>query len=194
MEHIGIDYGSKMAGTTAIAYLEGDSMYFAQSQKKKDADAFVRNWVNEHQPQTVLLDAPLSLPGVYTQPVSYEDYFYRAADRLLKAMSPMFLGGLTARAMKLSRTLEQQHISVVETYPSRLADVLGLDRKRYKIDKAYLPLATTIIMQQMERLQLAEAPANWHQVDALLAFCSGWRYQQGLHELYGEAAEGVIVV
>ncbi|NBC06742.1 MAG: DUF429 domain-containing protein [Bacteroidetes bacterium] len=194
MEHIGIDYGSKMAGTTAIAYLEGNSLHFAQSQKKQDADAFVKNWVTEHQPQTVFLDAPLSLPGVYTQPASYGDYFYRAGDRLLKAMSPMFLGGLTARAMKLSRALQQQRIRVVETYPSRLADVLALDRKRYKKDKAYLPGAASIIMQQMHRLQLAEAPANWHQVDALLAFCSGWRYHQGLHELYGEASEGVIVV
>lgn len=194
MKHIGIDYGSKMAGTTAIAYLEGNSLHFAQSQKKKDADAFVKNWVTEHQPQTVFLDAPLSLPGVYTQPASHEDYFYRAGDRLLKAMSPMFLGGLTARAMKLSRALEQQRISVVETYPSRLADVLALDRKRYKKDKAYLPVAASIVVQQMHRLQLTEAPANWHQVDALLAFCSGWRYQQGLHELYGEASEGVIVV
>ena len=106
MKHIGIDYGSKMAGTTVIAYLKSGKLHFAQSQKKKDADLFVENWVAQHQPRAIFLDAPLSLPGVYTEPEAYDDYFYRAGDRLLRAMSPMFLGGLTARAMRLSRRLK----------------------------------------------------------------------------------------
>lgn len=194
MKHIGIDYGSKMAGTTVIAYLKSGKLHFAQSQKKKDADLFVEDWVAQHQPRAIFLDAPLSLPGVYTEPEAYDDYFYRAGDRLLKAMSPMFLGGLTARAMRLSRRLKQREISVIETYPSRLADILALDRQRYKKDKAYLPLAASFAMGQTADFQLAEQPANWHQVDAMLAFCSGWRYQQGQHELYGEPGEGAIVV
>lgn len=194
MEHIGIDYGSKMAGTTAIAYSIGQTLHFAQSEKKKDADAFVKHWVAQHQPRLIFLDAPLSLPGVYTAPEAYGDYFYRAGDRLLRAMSPMFLGGLTARAMQLSRFFGHEGVTVLETYPSRLADVLELDRKRYKKDKLYLPAATAAVLAQLDDFDLAKAPSNWHQIDALLAFCSGSRYQKKVHERYGDPQEGAIVV
>lgn len=194
MEHIGIDYGSKLAGTTVIAFAKQQQLHFAQSLKKKDADAFVRSWVADPQPRQIFLDAPLSLPGVYCKPEQYDNYFYRAADRRLRAMSPMFLGGLTARAMQLKQQLEQGGATVFETYPGQLAKALSLDPARYKKDKAYLAEATAKILGYMPGHSLASAPSNWHQVDALLAFCSGYRYQNGQHEHYGEPEEGVIIV
>ena len=39
--HIGIDYGSKLAGTTALAYELNGKLILLQSQKNKDADAFI---------------------------------------------------------------------------------------------------------------------------------------------------------
>ncbi len=193
MNWAGVDYGSKTTGTTVIAWAEGPDIQLAQSASKKDADQWVKSWVKAHQPETLYLDAPLSLPGVYHAPDAYEDFFYRAADKEVQAMSPMFLGGLTARAMRLSRELEALKCATLEVYPGQLAKILGLDRKRYKKDKAYLQEATETVLSHLPDYQVAKPPSNWHQVDALLAFCSGYRHQQGLAAIYGKATEGQII-
>lgn len=194
MQWAGIDYGSKMAGTTVVAWAEEKTLFLAQSQKKKDADLWLKQWVDKHRPKQLYLDAPLSLPGVYTEPAQYSDFFYRAGDKAVKAMSPMFLGGLTARAMRLSQELRNLGCATTEVYPGQLSKLIGLDRTRYKKDKDYLASATAIIMLHLQDYLLHEQPANWHQVDALLAFCSGYRHQKGLAEIYGTDAEGQIIV
>lgn len=89
--HLGIDYGSKLAGTTAICYQEGDALTIIQSEKKQDADRFINDTVESLKPEQIFIDAPLSLPAAYFG--NGDDYFYRDCDRQLKAMSPMFLGG-----------------------------------------------------------------------------------------------------
>lgn len=190
----GIDYGSKTAGTTVIAWPAASSIRFLQSTRKKDADQFLESWVQEHKPRLLFLDAPLSLPGTYTQPEQYSNFFYRIADQEVQAMSPMFLGGLTARAMQLKRALESRECSVKEVYPGRLARQLSLDPKRYKKDNNYLDTAARVALAQMPDYQLAQPPANWHQLDALLALCSGYRYQQQTADIYGHPAEGQIIV
>ncbi|WP_282776890.1 DUF429 domain-containing protein [Phaeodactylibacter xiamenensis] len=194
MNWAGVDYGSKMAGTTVIAWAEGRAIRLAQSAAKKDADKWVKSWVEAHRPAVLYLDAPLSLPGVYHAPGGYEDFFYRAADKEVQAMSPMFLGGLTARAMRLSQELKALQCTTLEVYPGQLSKILGLDRKRYKKDKAYLQEATEMVLAHLPDYQMATPPTNWHQVDALLAFCSGYRHQQGLAAIYGGIEEGQIIV
>ena len=99
--HIGIDYGAKLAGTTAICFEQSGQLKIWQSEKKKDADKFVQESIKQLQPTTVFIDAPLSLPLAYFG--EGENYFYRECDKILKGMSPMFLGGLTARAMRLAK-------------------------------------------------------------------------------------------
>ena len=60
----GIDYGSKLAGTTVIGLLENQIVQLFASQKKKDADQFILQQIKERQPNTIFIDAPLSLPNV----------------------------------------------------------------------------------------------------------------------------------
>lgn len=190
----GIDYGSKMAGTTVIAKWDGTSVQLFQSEKKKDADQFVKTTIATQQIETVFLDAPLSLPGVYKGLEGCEDYFYRKGDKELKAMSPMFLGGLTARAMKLCQELEHRNIQVMEVYPGHLARSLNLKDWDYKKQKAalptFLPHFQTLLPYDIAALTID----NWHQVDALLALFSGLRFLAGKHEQFGLTAEGVILV
>ena len=194
MKWAGVDYGSKLAGTTVVAWFDGDGIIFQQSIKKKDADRFLRDWAGNHTPDTLYLDAPLSLPGVYTNPAVFDDYFYRDADKQLKAMSPMFLGGLTARAMRLKQTLRSIPCKTIEVYPGHLSKLIGLDPLRYKKDKSYLATATTHLMEQLNAFKLSSPPENWHQFDALLAFYSGYRHQNETSEIYGSEAEGQIIV
>jgi predicted nuclease with RNAse H fold len=190
----GVDYGSKLAGTTVIAYLDDDHIQFLQSEKKKDADAFLLLQVDALQLEYVFLDAPLSLPGVYRDLSGCDDYFYRKGDKELKAMSPMFLGGLTARAMRLAAQLKQQNITVTETYPGYWAKQFQLADYHYKKQKVHLADCCAFAKTQLNLPFAVAAIENWHQLDALLAFYVGWRYLNEKSTLIGDATEGGILV
>lgn len=195
MAFAGIDYGSKLAGTTAIAFLNGNNdIEFAQSTKNKDADRFILEWVATHQPRHIFLDAPISLPGVYKDKNTYEDFFYRKCDREVRGMSPMFLGGLTARAMQLQTQLIRQQIEVIEVYPSHLANLLQLSREQYKKQRAHIVDIVPAISKKLPYSIQSEQVTSWHQVDALLAFLSGYRFLQGQHLTFGDPQEGIIIV
>lgn len=183
---IGIDYGARKAGTTAICWEENGRLSVEQSEKNRDADGFILRRVQQFCPETVYVDAPLSLPMVYRR--AGEDYFYRESDKLLGAMSPMFLGGLTARAMKLKSTLEQIDIKVFEIYPARLVKELAIDTYYKKDLKAFA--------EEVEKKMEIVCPElhSWHQADAVLAWCSGLRHHKGANASYGRQEEGIIIV
>ncbi|NJL75030.1 MAG: DUF429 domain-containing protein [Saprospiraceae bacterium] len=190
----GVDYGSKLAGTTVVAIWDGKSLQIVQSKKKQDADAFLQAQIRQYQVSWIGLDAPLSLPGVYTQPTQYQDYFYRTGDRLLQAMSPMFLGGLTARAMQLARTLAAEGKYVIEVYPAALAKHFDLQALDYKNAATSIPKVLEKLIQLFTWLPNSLELENWHQVDALLALCSTSRYLHQDYLVFGDDREGVIIV
>lgn len=190
---VGIDYGSNLAGTTVVAvWREAEGLQLFQSEKKRPADAFLLDLLPKLDAKQVFLDAPLSLPHVYRRPETADpDFFFRRCDRELKCMSPLFLGGLTARAMKLRHNLPA--IEFVETYPAFHARRLALNDLAYKKETSAIPAV-------LDRLQLhfpfalPEAVSDWHQVDALLALLSAVRAARGKAKHFGAADEGVIVV
>jgi uncharacterized protein len=184
---LSIDYGSKLAGTTAVCFEKNNQLHLAQSVKKQDADAWLRQLISTKKPAAVYIDAPLSLPGVYRGEGS--DYFYRAGDRAVGAMSPMFLGGLTARAMQLRAAFPA--IPFFEIYPAHLRRTLLPEASFYK--KSNLP-GFCEMLSQLLPLPLAQPPENWHQADAVLALLSGWRHGRGEAEAFGDEKEGVIWV
>ena len=193
-DFIGIDYGSKLAGTSVIAFLNSKGQIeFAQSQKKQDADAMIVDWIKTNHPSQVFIDAPLSLPLVYLDKQRAGDYFYRKADKEIKAMSPMFLGGLTARAMRLKNLLEEEVGLIQEVYPGGLARHLELPKQAYKKEKTHLEPLSQSICQKFNVL-LHSSVQNWHQFDALLAYCIGIRYNNGENLKFGDPQEGLIIV
>ena len=188
----GIDYGAKLAGTTVIAWLQDSSVQFASSLKGKDADAFITSWALKHRPQKIFIDAPLSLPGKYSGLAGCDDYFYRLADQQLHAMSPMFLGGLTARAMQLAAHLRAEGIEVQETYPGYLSKLLVFNELGYKKEKPNIGVVAQALATQFS-CTIPDLP-DWHHIDAVLALLSGCRHEQGLAHTFGRVEEGVIVV
>jgi predicted nuclease with RNAse H fold len=191
---IGVDYGSKLSGTTVIARLDGEQWQFVQSDKKKDADTFLLNWIKEHQPEQVFLDAPLSLPKVYQNPEQDGDFFYREADRKLGAMSPLFLGGLTARAMRLAQQLRRMGIEVKEAYPGGLARQLNLHTAGYKKEWSTLPHLLAQLNKGLPAPVPVDLIANWHAFDALLAWIIGFRTSKGKNLTFGDPGEGEIFI
>ena len=106
-------------------------------------------------------------------------------------MSPMFLGGLTARAMQLSAKLKAFKIeSVIETYPKMVCGTLGLDMTRYKKDSAYLEELN--FLDYLHNAQLEHDVKNWHQWDALMALLACLKHKNGTAEAVGNPLEGII--
>ena len=192
---VGIDYGSKLAGTTVVAFANDRNVIeFKTSEKKKDADKFLMNIVEELKPEFIFLDAPLSLPGVYTKPEKFGDYFYRKGDKILKGMSPMFLGGLTARAMRLKQQFENKGIQVIEIYPAVHAQRMDLKTYNYKKQLQYIPDILAVLQHNLPLKFNLESIKSWHQVDALLAYYAGFRFINGDAESFGDEDEGLIWV
>ena len=181
-----------MAGTTAVALLEGEKVEVRISEKGRSADDFILRIIEEHNPLLVAIDAPLSLPGIYNEPETYDDYFYRKGDKELGAMSPMFLGGLTARAIKIRDHLIGRGIKVIETYPSQLAKKFTLHQFGYR-DKDRLQECTEKLTSLVP-WKLPEGICTWHELDAMLALWSANRLLDGNSEVYGDPGEGQIYI
>lgn len=188
---VGIDYGSKLAGTTVLCFYDGvdSTIRFFQSQKKTCADTFVLNTLGQLHTLIIGMDAPLSLPGVYSGIEGYNDYHYRKCDIEAKAMSPMFLGGLTARAMKLK---SQISCEVIEVYPKQVAIHYGLIEFGYKSENQAIPTCLEILFKENNFPFLIPSCENWHQFDALLAMIACYRYQNNQATSLGEQKEGMI--
>jgi len=192
----GIDYGSKLSGNTVIAIFRENKIFFMDVDAKVDADQFIRNAVEHFKPETVFIDAPLSLPGVYKNPESFSDYHFRVADRETQAMSPMFLGGLAARAMDLGAWIKEQSIDVRETYPKLMANRFDLKKHGYRTNKNALKECTKRVNGCIkEPLEFnATEVKTWHHLDALLALMSALSFHCGDFKTYGDPAEGLIYV
>jgi predicted nuclease with RNAse H fold len=189
---VGIDYGAKLAGTTVAAWNENGSLHWKCSGKKQDADKWLEEKLLQLRPDLIFMDAPLSLPGVYSGQGT--DYFYREGDRALGAMSPMFLGGLTARAMQLKANLTEEGFQIFETYPARVVQQINnLHELYHKKNKSTLPDFNNML-QTILPVTWKAAPENWHIADAILAWMGGYRYENGIAEKYGNEKEGLIWV
>ncbi len=192
---IGIDYGAKLAGTTVLVYYQDGCFRFLASTKGQDADLFLEEKISELRPDQVFIDAPLSLPGVYRskalQPEA--DFFYRKADREVRAMSPLFLGGLTARAMRLKAQNSAVVKDWLEVYPAYLAKILELKSLGYKKDMARMEQNLQALSSHLPSTKVEPVP-SWHHFDALLAWLSGLRFQQNQHLSFGDQEEGMILV
>lgn len=189
---IGIDYGSKSAGTTVIAYQKEELIYLVKSAKKQDADEMIMGFVQEHQPEVVGIDAPLSLPGVYSGLSDFDDYHYRVCDKELKAMSPMFLGGLTARAMKLQSRLNRMGVKVYETYPVQTAKLLSLKAFGYRTKMPdYMNMLR--VLQEKGVCFSSEAKVETsHDLDSVLALIATNNIATKEEQKKGDSREGLI--
>jgi predicted nuclease with RNAse H fold len=181
--------GNQKAGTTVFCYREFGKTRLLRSEKKKNADNFILRTLGKVSPDLVFIDAPLSLPSIYTHNVAKADYFYRLADRKLGAMSPMFLGGLTARAIQLKDEMARMGIQAIEAYPGGLSRKMNLIKSGYKGTLSNIPAC-------LEKIDSPFAVdhgifESWHDIDALLCYLIGLRYINGKAESFGDPEEGL---
>lgn len=192
-EYVGIDYGKQKAGTTAIAFISpsGD-LQLTSTEKNQDADRFIKNQLAHSSIQEAFIDAPLTLPAAYYRN-DHSDFFFRQCDRAISGMSPMFLGGLTARAIRLKSELKALNIRLMEAYPSKMATILGLRDIGYKKQKSYLRDVEEAIKSN-HQLTIKDSLNSWHEVDAVLTALIHMRYAKNQHQTFGQAEEGLVYV
>ena len=189
----GVDYGAKLSGNTAVAILKKGKVELFKTKVKENADDFIVEVLTKHQVKMVFIDAPLSLPRSY-QGIKEEtvpEFFYRQCDKETGAMSPLFLGGLTARAIALKYLLNQKGIEVYETYPSYLCRLLNINRVK-TADGVFEMFHR--IKNELNGLFGNIEPQTIHEIDALLALYSAIRFCQQQHVVLGDASEGEILV
>ena len=192
----GIDYGSKLSGNTVIALFQDNNIFFLEAEEKVNADEFIINAVDHFKPKLIFMDAPMSLPGVYKGMYGYSNYHFRKCDVETRAMSPMFLGGLAARAMELRDNFEARGIDIKETYPRLMANRFELKKFGYKSSKSALRECALHLKECIkEPLRFnSNDIKTWHHLDALLALMSALSYKCGDFCTYGDPEEGMIYV
>lgn len=189
MTHLGIDYGAKLSGNTVICLERNKKLVFLQCEKKKDADQFLTQAFNDLSAEQIFFDAPLSIPAAYFG--KGDNFHYRECDRETSAMSPMFLGGLTARAMKLKNDFPE--VEFHETYPAYFVKAILNSPASYNKKTKNLSEFTKLLKNTFS-VRFAKNPENWHQVDAAICWISGKRYNNQEQMTVGRASEGIIVI
>lgn len=185
---LGIDYGGRTKGTVALAWLEKTSIILYQCTTREDANAYIAKFISDYKIQLIAIDAPLSLPIVYTNKKLGNDYHFRKADRETKAMSPLFLGGFTANAM--SFRAEHEGTKFIETFPSHLLRTIGI--KKPKED--YNAVIRIVLEKLNFKFNFKNRIETSHQFDAICCLLSGIRYTKGIALSFGEANEGQIFI
>ncbi len=187
-EHIGIDLGARSSGNTALCRRERGLFVFERSEKGADGDAWLDERIAALRPQAIYIDAPLSLPGAYFGRGS--DHFFRTADVQARGMSPMFLGGLTARAIRFAERWRAQGMAVHEVYPAALIR-RAWEHLHIATGRA-IPRHKLRIMAGMCMLP-PPTPADRHEADAWLCWVIGHRHRAGKAIVFGVPEEGLIL-
>ncbi len=191
--YIGIDYGKQKAGTTAIAFIDPSGyLQLKSTEKNQDADRFIKQQLTNNKTRQAFIDAPLSLPAAYYHTNNW-DFFFRQCDREISGMSPMFLAGLTARAIRLKSELKSFDIQLKEGYPAKLATILDLKTLGYKKQKQYIKDVKEVVTSAY-KLKLVDPLESWHEVDAVLTALIHMRYANQQHQTFGQEEEGLVYV
>ncbi|MFN7012828.1 MAG: hypothetical protein ACK4ON_01005 [Bacteroidia bacterium] len=192
-EILGIDLGNKGSGNTALCYLLNNTLQLHQIKKGKDEFSIILDVIDKYSIRLVCIDAPLSLPRVYFDKNKFNDYMYRECDKACKAMSPMFVGAFTARAIQLKNMLENKKSQVIEVYPKKLVETINLTA--YYPNKKENKVPNELILNLKKEIPYNFCkPETLHQLDALICWQSGFRYLNKKHLEFGHKKEGIIIV
>jgi predicted nuclease with RNAse H fold len=185
---IGIDLGARSSGNTVVCRRERGLFVFERPLQGNDGDAWLEERITDLRPDAIYIDAPLSLPGAYFGRGA--DHFFRAADLQARGMSPMFLGGLTARAIRFAQRWRDAGIAVHEVYPAALIRQ-AWEHLHIAPGKA-IPRHKLRLMAGMCSLP-PPSPADRHEADAWLCWVIGHRHRAGKAKVFGAPDEGLIL-
>lgn len=150
--------------------------------------------VRKEKPELVAIDAPLTLPPG-RESISQKSRFHlRPCDEELKRRKipffPITLGpmrSLTERGIKLRHVLEEEGFKVIEIYPGGAQDIWKIPRVKHSLSG---------LRRGLRRLGISGlgSDATGHELDAATAALVGLLLLQGKTEVYGNFAQGAIIM
>jgi len=148
------------------------------------------------EPDVVSIDAPLFLPkGRESLEVKGPPHF-RACDRELLRMKirffPISLGPmrkLTKRGMSLRSVFEGSGLSVIESFPGAIQDMLGMPRKQEGLEKLRMALIRYGARGEVNRNDL-----TGDELDAITCALVGKMLLEGDYLAIGDPEEGLMIL
>ena len=190
MKLIGIDLGGRTTAKTSISLLaiaEKEVVLFSKEYISnicgKSDSSFIK-FVNDLDPDVIGIDAPLSLPDFTS-----ENYLYRKCDKELKALSPMTLGEITARAIYLKNNFTSSYI--FEVYPKTLLELHKINHKGYKRNSR-LQKQIFDFLSEFYDLKFPHFDLNEDDLDSILAVLILFHYKNGKFEIVNEGPPFII--
>lgn len=202
----GVDLSGRTTGTTAIAWLKGESKpaltrVLADSKLRGErGDAEITRELVKSQPSVVALDAPLALPHAVTcaddecrhclsSDTPAPAYGSRACESKAawaavghheKPPMPMVMvAGIAFRGIYLKRLIEKARIPVIETWPMATYRALAGSAQPQDTDEAW---RRSVLASKVEGLasECPEGPpAERDRLDAVAAAYAAWAHESG---------------
>jgi predicted nuclease with RNAse H fold len=197
MKVIGIDLAGVETKGTGFCILNEDLN--VKTRVLHTDDEILEN-VLEAFPDLVSIDAPLALPKGRCClrddcPCRTRGHL-RQCDRELIKMGikffPVTLGPmrkLTLRGIKLRRTLEENGLKVIESYPGSVQDILGMPRKQKGIEKLRKALIDYGLKGDVEKAEITD-----HELDAITSALVGKMYLEGNYLALGDPSEILMIL
>ncbi|MCH8555192.1 MAG: hypothetical protein LAT76_08545 [Schleiferiaceae bacterium] len=192
----GVSLGGKYTGDSALAIYSNGQILIVQPDEGVDSDAFSTQVIEQFAPEIITIDAPITIPGALTKTSGCFDYHFRQADKECGCISPMIIGGRTARAIELKSVWEKLGKEVYETSPRLLARDFGLREMGYRKTGLHLRNCAALLKASFNPdINLAERDiSNWTRLDALLALMTAMKIETKTATSIGNPEEGLIWV
>ncbi len=213
--YLGIDLAGRTTNRTSLAVIAttaskpklsicGKDSF--KGKRGEEADRYLIQTITSLRPVVVGIDSPLSLPRYFQNPDKLPaneipDYLYRRCDKESGGMSTMYLGALSARGIFLKDRFTREGIEVIEVYPKKTLEGLGIEigsggKKSYKKDldqavKIYKDLGLEVGFQIEPGIRIKSSD----DLDAVLAALTvyGFKHYYKSTAQVGDEDEGQIV-
>lgn len=193
MRVIGLDLAGSVKRTTGFCLLDNN---LRASTSALHADQEIISKTVSARPDVVSMDAPLSLPRGRRSLSHRGPPHFRACDLELRRMKikffPITLGPmrmLTRRGMKLRKVLEAKGLSVIESYPGSIQDILGMPRKQAGLEKLRRALVDYGVKGDVHKSKITH-----DELDAITSALVGKMFLEENYLAIGDPEEGLMIL
>jgi predicted nuclease with RNAse H fold len=183
MLFLGVDLAASDRRPSGYCILSSRDMSCKTGIAKKDEELL--GLALSARPRAIAIDAPLSF-AANGGPFRRCDLEARKRGFMVFPLSMPSMAKLTMRGVQLKRAFEERGFEVIEVFPTGGFKALGIEPPKRGMDKA---------LEGLKRLGLRfEGVKNVHELDAVMAAYTAYKYFKGEVEVVGDSAEGIIVI
>ena len=191
MKATGIDLAGVESRPTGFCVME-DNLHSSACLPYSDNEILEKTL--KCAPDVVAIDAPLALPRGRKSLTQSNSIHMRECDRELLRMKikffPLTLGPmrkLTERGMRLKWELEKKGLTVIETYPGAIQDILGIPRKGKGLEKLTRGLS-------LAGIRGLDTGLTGDELDAVTCALAGILYLRGKYRAIGDPDEMLMIL